>query len=129
MPKQRQRRSESLPNDAALVLRGDDLDPTALLAAAKENAGIYGFYGLSVFVEVAGFSWDRIAGERLGRAQWLAIFTVSDLLAAGLDLWDMGRAPHYDVVHEECSELVFRFVGCPHRLVRNPHYDPPGGDG
>jgi hypothetical protein len=31
------------------------------------------------------------------------------------------------VVHERCSELVARFVGCPHRLVENPHYEPPEG--
>ena len=60
MPKQRSRRGEPLPHDAALVLRGDEL------------------------------------------------------------------APHYDVVHERCSELVTRFVG-PHRLVENPHYEPPEG--
>ncbi len=118
-----------MPDDAALVLRGDDLDPEALAEIADENARIYGFYGLSVFAEVAGFDWERIDAERLGRAEWLAIFTVADLLVAGLELWDTGRAPHYDVVHEECSELVSRFVGCPHRLVRNPHHEPPGGDG
>jgi hypothetical protein len=88
---------------------------------------IYGFFGISVFVEVGGFSWETIASERLVRAEWLAIFTVGDLISAGLEPWDTGRAPHYDVVHERCSELVTRFVGCPHRLVENPHYEPPEG--
>jgi hypothetical protein len=127
LPKQRLRRGEPLPHDAALVLRGDDLDPSLLTESAQENSVIYGFFGISVFVEVGGFSWKTIASERLSRAEWIAIFTVGDLLVVGLGLWDTGRAPHYDVVHEQCSELVARFVGCPHRLVQNPQYQPPEG--
>jgi hypothetical protein len=127
MPKQRLRRGEHMPDDAALVLRGEDLDPALLTETAEENSVIYGFFGISVFVEVGGFSWETIASERLIRAQWLAIFTAGDLLRAGLELWDTGRAPHYDVVHKRCSELVARFVGCPHRLMENAHYQPPDG--
>jgi len=127
MPKQRSRRGEPLPHDAALVLRGDELDPGLLTETAQENSVVYGFFGISVFVEVGGFSWETIASERLVRAEWLAIFTVGDLISAGLELWDTGRAPHYDVVQDRCSELVTRFVGCPHRLVENPHYEPPEG--
>ncbi len=127
MTKQRSRRGEPLPHDAALVLRGDDLHPGLLTETAQENSVIYGFFGISVFVEVDGFDWEAIASERLGRAEWLAIFTVGDLLQSGLELRDTGRAPHYDVVHERCTELVARLVGCPHRLVENPHYQPPEG--
>jgi hypothetical protein len=50
MPKQRSRRGEPLPHDAALVLRGDDLDPVLLAETAQENSVIYGFFGVSVFV-------------------------------------------------------------------------------
>jgi hypothetical protein len=78
MPKQRSRRGEPLPPDAALVLRGDELDPGLLTETAQENSVIYGFFGISVFVEVGGFSWETIASERLVRAEWLAIFTVGD---------------------------------------------------
>ena len=80
MPKQRSRRGEPLPLDAALVLRGDDLDPDLLSETAQENSVVYGFFGISVFVEVGGFSWETIASDRLVRARWLAIFTVGDIL-------------------------------------------------
>jgi hypothetical protein len=63
MPKQRLRRGEVLPHDAALVLRGNELDPVLLNEAAEENWIIYGYFGISVFVEVGGFSWEMIASE------------------------------------------------------------------
>ena len=61
MSKQRLRRGEPLPHDAALVLRGDDLDPGLLTETAQENSVIYGFFGISVFVQVGGFSWETIS--------------------------------------------------------------------
>jgi hypothetical protein len=48
MPKQRSRRGEPVPHDAALVLRGDELDPGLLTETAQENSVIYRFFGISV---------------------------------------------------------------------------------
>ena len=115
-----------MPHDAALVLRGDDLDRVLRTETAEQNSIIYGYFGISVFVEVGEFSWKTIASERHIGAGWLAILTVGDVLRAGLELWGTDRAPHDEVVHERCSELVAWF-GCPHRLAENPRYQPPEG--
>lgn len=118
--KQRQRRGEAIPDEAAFVVRGDPLMPTALAESARENHVIYGFYGVSVFAEVGGLTWEDIASTKLRRATWLVLFTARALLANGLELWDTGQAPHYDIVHDDLDELVGRILGCEHRVVENP---------
>ncbi len=126
--KQRHRRGEPLPDEAAFVIRGDLLDPALLAESARENHAIYGFYGVSVFAEVGGVTWAEIASTKLRRAEWIVLFTAHALLANGLELWDTGQAPHYDIVHDDLDELVSRILGCEHRLVPNPLSEEGGAE-
>ena len=75
---------------------------------------------MSVFAEVGGLTWQEIASTKLRRAEWLVLFTARALLASGVELWDTGQAPHYDIVHDDVDQLVGRILGCEHRLIRNP---------
>lgn len=126
--KRRARRGDPPLSDADVLLRGDLLDPEILTESAQANYDVYGFYGVSVFGEMQGSAWTDLARDRFSRTQWLVIFTAGDLTAAGLELWDTGIAPHYDLVHEECEELVARMLGTNHRVVQNPYHSAPGGE-
>jgi hypothetical protein len=122
MAKQRARRGEPALPAAAVIIRGDLLAPEILAESAMRNFEVYRFYGISVFAETADLAWTDLAATRLVAVPWLVLFTAGDLQAAGLELWDTGMAPHYDVVHAELAELVARMLGTAHRVVPNPHH-------
>ena len=127
--KRRARRGEPLPAPTALVLRGELLDPDELRITAERNFDVYGYFGISVFAEVGGATFDSIAGTKLARARWIAVFSAEDLLASGLELWDTGQTPHYDVVAAVLSELLERFLDTPHRIVPNERFQSPDEGG
>jgi hypothetical protein len=80
----------------------------------------------SVFADTAADKWRDLAERRFRAVPWLVLFIAGDLKTAGLELWDTGRAPHYDIVHTSVAELVTRMLGTAHRVIPNPHYEPGG---
>ena len=90
MARRRARRGAPPLDAATVVLHGDLLDPDVLAESAQRNFDVHGFYGISVFAETAEVSWINLAASRFVAVSWLVLFTVGDLEAAGLELWDTG---------------------------------------
>ena len=118
--KQRHRRGEPALPDATVIVRANRLDPAALARDAQRNFDTYGFYGVSVFAETDDLRWEMIVAEKLPGAEWVTLFRAADIYGAGLELWDTGQAPHFDVVHEDREQLLRRILSTPHRMLPNP---------
>ncbi len=125
--KQRARRGDEPLPAAAVLIRGDLLDPDVLAESARRNFEVYGFYGISVFSETSDAPWTELAATRFAGAEWLVLFTAGDLILSGLELWDTGMSPHFDLVHGDLDELVARMLATSHRVLQNPHHER-GGD-
>jgi hypothetical protein len=129
MVKQRLRRGDPPPRDDAMVLRGGDLTLDLLRATALTNHAVYGFYGISVWVVTDDLAEAAVAGTKLRGASAVTRLVVADVRAVGIDLWDTGQAPHYDLVYgdgQNLDELISRVLAVPHAVVDNAHHDPEG---
>lgn len=130
MTKQRMRRGEPSPAPDAVVLRGGALDRDVLRADAETNYAVYGFYGLSVWAPADAAGEDVLLATKLLKSRIVRRFLVADLIAGGLELWDTGQSPHYDLVYLRdggVDDLVAAVIATHSTTLINPHHDPDGG--
>ena len=130
MIKQRMRRGDPPPAPDAVVLRGGMLDHDVLVADAETNFAVYGFYGLSVWVPADAAGEDTLFATKLLKSRLVRRFVVADLIDRGLELWDTGQSPHYDLVYlrgANVDALVDAVIATHSTTLINPHHDPDGG--
>jgi hypothetical protein len=115
-----------IPDDAVLVVRGDELDPTMLATDAGRffrRFGAWGRYGVSAFLAADDNEVDVLCETRLEGFPEIVIFTRTDLEAAGVEVVPTFRHPHVTLAHVELESLVHGLLTCEHRVLRNPHHE------
>lgn len=114
----------------AVVLGSGSLDREALREDAATNFAVYGFHGLSVWIQPYPESEDALLATKLLKSRVVRRFAATDLAARDLELWDTGQSPHYDVVSlrgADLGALVNAVIATPYTTVINPQFDPDAG--
>jgi hypothetical protein len=126
-------RRAPIPDDAVLVVRGDDLDP----ATARQQAETFrrrfpdwGRYGLSAYHARSEDEIDDLAADQLERFPLLALFRRTDLEAAGFETVPTFRTPHVTIAFTGEPDERLRVLDTLRVVVRpNPYHDPePASD-
>jgi hypothetical protein len=99
--------------------------PNLLRQDALRNHAIYATYGISVFA-ARDLTVDELAQQApLIRFDQLTLMSVGALRAAGLRLDPTGRNPrHFDIGFDDLGDGIARLLGCEHRTIVNPYYEP-----
>lgn len=124
-------RRASLPVDALLVVRGDDLDSSM---TSRHQAEVFrrrypgwGRRGLSPFYARSEAEIEDLAADRLERFPVLCCFRIADLVEAGLEVWPTFRTPHITIAFTGDLETGLALLARIPRLIRdNPYHE---GDG
>ena len=123
-------RLTSIPDDVALVVRGDELDRAVIEADASRFHRRYtswGRYGISAFVARDDGEVDALCETRLRQWATAVVFTRADLDAAGIEVVPTFRTPHVTLAHPELAGLVEALLSCDHRVVTNPYHEGEQG--
>jgi hypothetical protein len=123
-------RRAPIPDEAVLVVRGDELDPHVLAADAERfhrRFKAWGRYGVSAFLATDDAEVDALCETRLRQWAVAVVFTRSALEACGIDVVPTFRTPHVTLAHAELPALVQGLTTCEHRVVVNPYHEPDIG--
>jgi hypothetical protein len=118
-------RSGPIPDDAVVVIRGED--PTAVLTTDarrfRRRFPDWNRYGLSGFVARDAGEVDALCETRLIEWTRVRTFRRSALEAAGIEVVPTFRTPHVTLAHAELDELLQRLSGCEHDILENPYHE------
>lgn len=119
-------RLRSVPDEAVLVVRGDELDPDVLRVDAsnfRERFRDWNRYGISAFLAADDTEVDALCAARLIRFSTVVIFRAADLLALGVELVPTFRTPHVTLCHVGLDELIDGLRSCEHQTRPNPYHE------
>lgn len=122
-------RQAPIPDDAVLVVRGDD--PETVLAADAQRfrrryAG-WGRYGVSAFVARDEGEVDALCETRLVAWATVLIFRREALLKAGIEVVPTFRTPHVTLAHADFDQLLVRLQRSEHEVRQNPYHEEESG--
>ena len=121
-------RRAPIPADAALVVRGDDLDPEtarAQVLAFRRRFPTWGRWGLSAFYARSDDEVDDLAADQLERFPLLVVFRIGDLEAAGFDLVPTFRTPHVTIAFTtDLDQALVTLAALGTDRRPNPYHEP-----
>jgi len=119
-------RRSPIPDEAVLVLRGDELEAEILRADAERfhrRFDEWGRYGVSAFVASEPEEVEVLCETRLQRFETVLIFRRSDLVEAGIEVVPTFRRPHVTLANADLDALVKALLSCEHRALTNRHFE------
>jgi hypothetical protein len=123
-------RLSPVPDTPLLVVRGGALDPDLSRADAirfQRRYRRWGRYGISAYFAADDQEIDVLCKTRLERFETVAVFFLSALGAAGIEVVPTFRSPHATLAHADLDVLVDGLRSCEPRILNNRYHRGPGG--
>jgi hypothetical protein len=125
-------RRAPVPDDAVLVVRGDDLDPaTGRLQAASflRRFPDWGRYGLSAYYARNTDEVNDLAADQLERFPVIATFPIAVLTESGFEVVPTFRTPHVTLAFTgDLDERLAALATLAAKIVDNPYHEPEPDD-
>lgn len=125
-------RRAGIPDDAVLVVRGDDLEPgmsRGQAIAFLRRFPDWGRYGLSAYYARGDAEVDDLAADQLERFAVLAVFEMAALVGAGFEVVPTFRTPHVTVAFTcDLDQHLVALVQLQPRVVENPYHEREPGE-
>lgn len=120
-------RRAPVPEDAQVVVRGDDLDPEMSRHQAESllrRFPDWGRYGLSGYYARNEAEVNDLAADQLERFPLLGLFSIGELQDAGFEVVPTFRSPHVTIAFAgDLADGLDRLAGLRLDLRANPYHD------